>query len=227
MTPTRRPRSPGGDLRIAEALLFASPQPLSVEELSGRLPEGADVEAVLERAVGALCRARRQSRPGRGALGVPHRRRPFLRPRPRRGRAEEALPCGHGDPGDHRLSPAGDPGRDRGDPRRRHLQGHARPAARDRLDRLARPQARARTARDLWHDPGLPRPFRPRRDRRPARPRRTEGRRLHGGPGPSGLSVPIPSDADALREDEDPLEQDEPYELPDLDKDEGDEPTEE
>jgi segregation and condensation protein B len=35
-------------MRIAEALLFASPQPLSAEELKGRLPEGTDVTAVLQ-----------------------------------------------------------------------------------------------------------------------------------------------------------------------------------
>jgi segregation and condensation protein B len=35
-------------MRIAEALLFASPQPLSAEDLKGRLPEGTEVEAVLE-----------------------------------------------------------------------------------------------------------------------------------------------------------------------------------
>jgi segregation and condensation protein B len=35
-------------MRIAEALLFASPEPLGVEELRGRLPEGTDVEAILQ-----------------------------------------------------------------------------------------------------------------------------------------------------------------------------------
>src|SRR3954464_14996176 len=35
-------------MRIAEALLFASAEPLSVEDLKGRLPEGADVEAILQ-----------------------------------------------------------------------------------------------------------------------------------------------------------------------------------
>jgi segregation and condensation protein B len=35
-------------MRIAEALLFASAVPLSVEELRGRLPEGAEVEAILQ-----------------------------------------------------------------------------------------------------------------------------------------------------------------------------------
>ncbi|MBZ6074782.1 SMC-Scp complex subunit ScpB [Microvirga puerhi] len=34
--------------RIAEALLFASAAPLSVDDLAGRLPEGADVGAILE-----------------------------------------------------------------------------------------------------------------------------------------------------------------------------------
>jgi segregation and condensation protein B len=35
-------------MRIAEALLFAAAAPLSAEELSGRLPEGADVEKILQ-----------------------------------------------------------------------------------------------------------------------------------------------------------------------------------
>jgi segregation and condensation protein B len=34
-------------VRIAEALLFASAEPLDATELAGRLPEGADVEAIL------------------------------------------------------------------------------------------------------------------------------------------------------------------------------------
>jgi segregation and condensation protein B len=34
--------------RIAEALLFASPEPLSANDLRSRLPEGADVEAILD-----------------------------------------------------------------------------------------------------------------------------------------------------------------------------------
>jgi segregation and condensation protein B len=38
----------GEALRIAEALLFASAEPFSVEELAGRLPEGVDVAAILE-----------------------------------------------------------------------------------------------------------------------------------------------------------------------------------
>ncbi|MBO1906496.1 SMC-Scp complex subunit ScpB [Microvirga sp. 3-52] len=38
----------GEAMRIAEALLFAAAAPLSAEELSGRLPEGADVEKILQ-----------------------------------------------------------------------------------------------------------------------------------------------------------------------------------
>ena len=38
----------GEAMRIAEALLFASAAPLSAEDLAGRLPEGADVEKILQ-----------------------------------------------------------------------------------------------------------------------------------------------------------------------------------
>jgi segregation and condensation protein B len=38
----------GEAMRIAEALLFASAEPLSAEALAGRLPEGAQVEAILQ-----------------------------------------------------------------------------------------------------------------------------------------------------------------------------------
>ncbi|MBD2748675.1 SMC-Scp complex subunit ScpB [Microvirga sp. BT688] len=38
----------GEAMRIAEALLFASAAPLSVEDLGGRLPEGADVDKILQ-----------------------------------------------------------------------------------------------------------------------------------------------------------------------------------
>jgi segregation and condensation protein B len=37
----------GEAMRIAEALLFASAMPLSAEELAGRLPEGVDMEKIL------------------------------------------------------------------------------------------------------------------------------------------------------------------------------------
>jgi segregation and condensation protein B len=38
----------GEAMRVAEALLFASAEPLSAEDLTGRLPEGADVERILQ-----------------------------------------------------------------------------------------------------------------------------------------------------------------------------------
>jgi segregation and condensation protein B len=38
----------GEAMRIAEALLFASAEPLGAGELAGRLPEGADVEKILQ-----------------------------------------------------------------------------------------------------------------------------------------------------------------------------------
>ena len=57
-----------------------------------------------------------------------------------------------------------------------HLQGHARRAARDRLDQAAGPPARAGPPGDLRHDRAVPRPFRLRLDPGPAGPRRAEGR---------------------------------------------------
>lgn len=39
--------APSEELRIVEAFLFASPQPVSEEEIAGRLPEGSDVKALL------------------------------------------------------------------------------------------------------------------------------------------------------------------------------------
>lgn len=44
-------KAPADDLRIVEALLFASPQPLAEEEIAARLPPGCDVAALLA----ALC----------------------------------------------------------------------------------------------------------------------------------------------------------------------------
>ena len=38
---------PSEDLRIVEALLFASPEPVAEEEIASRLPEGRDVPALL------------------------------------------------------------------------------------------------------------------------------------------------------------------------------------
>ncbi len=45
------PDDMGHDVRLVEALLFASPQPVAEEEIAARLPEGRDVAALLA----ALC----------------------------------------------------------------------------------------------------------------------------------------------------------------------------
>ena len=53
VVPLRAPPEPaeapdhGEALRIAEALLFAAAEPLGRDELAGRLPEGADIDAIL------------------------------------------------------------------------------------------------------------------------------------------------------------------------------------
>ena len=39
--------TPSDELRVVEALLFASPHPVSEEDIAGRLPGGADVSALL------------------------------------------------------------------------------------------------------------------------------------------------------------------------------------
>ena len=76
--PPEQPRSPSAHLRILEALLFASAEPLAPAELAPHLGEGTDVEALLvalqaqyaPRGVN-LVQARRQ-------MGLPHRRRSRL-----------------------------------------------------------------------------------------------------------------------------------------------------
>ena len=111
-------------LRLAEALVFASAGPVSARALSQLLPEAADADAVI-----AALRARYA---GRGVElveaggGVQFRTAPDLAPRLRKV-VEDAAPAAarrHGDAGDHRLSPAGDP--------RRRSRKSAAPACRSR-----------------------------------------------------------------------------------------------
>ena len=140
-------------------------------------PTASTSPAVMAELQADLCAARRQSGAGRRRLGVPHRRRPRLPDEPRRGAAEEAVARGARSAGDHRLPPAGHARRDRGHPRRRDLQGHARHAAGDRMGAHARPPPHARPPGHLRHHGQVPRPFRAGGDPRPARHRGTEGRR--------------------------------------------------
>ena len=103
------------------------------------------------RAAADLCAARRQSGPRRRCLGVPHRRRSRLPDEPRHGAAAQTVARGARSAGDHRLPPAGDARRDRGYPRRRDLEGHARHAAGDGMGAHARPPPHARPSRHLRH----------------------------------------------------------------------------
>ncbi|MEY9376037.1 hypothetical protein ABIA10_001907 [Rhizobium leguminosarum] len=65
--------------RIAEALVFASSQPVSEGFLAERLPEKTDVHAIMLRLKEQYAPPGRQSCAGRRRLGLPHRRRPVLR----------------------------------------------------------------------------------------------------------------------------------------------------
>ncbi len=111
--------------REVEALLFAAAGPLSDADIAKRLPEGADVAGAI-----AALQARYQ---GRGVeLAFVAGRWRFQtaadlawlmtdeREEPRR-----LSPRRPGDPGDHRLPPAGHPRGDRGGAWRAGQQGHA------------------------------------------------------------------------------------------------------
>ena len=62
------------ELRLLEAMLFASAEPLDEKELAARLPQGIDVRRSAGAPAGGLRRARRQSRAHRRQVDVPHRR---------------------------------------------------------------------------------------------------------------------------------------------------------
>jgi segregation and condensation protein B len=213
--------------RIAEALLFASTQPLSADELKGRLPEGADIEAVLndlmafyaDRGVNLVRVAGRFAFRTAGDLSFVLARDVIEQKKLSRAAMETLA-----------------------------IIAYHQPVTRAEIEEI-RGVATSKGTLDALLESGWIR-LRGRR-RAPGRPvtygttptflehfgldriddlpglEELKGAGFIEGQAPSGMSVPLPSDADALREDEDPLEQDEPYDLPDLDKDEGYEPTEE
>ena len=119
--PSRRVASPE-DVRIAEAMVFASAEPLEESSIAARLSDGADVAAVMEEL--------RRLYAGRGvnlvrvapALDVPDRARPLLAARARRGGKAQAFARRDRDARHRRLSSAGDPRGHRGDPRRRRVE---------------------------------------------------------------------------------------------------------
>ena len=71
-------------LRLLEALLFAAAVPLDEKTLGARLPEDVDLKASLRALQAEYSHARRQSRPHRQQVDLPHRRRPVVAARPRR-----------------------------------------------------------------------------------------------------------------------------------------------
>ena len=146
-------RQPTADLKpIVEALIFASPEPLTLEG-AGR--SCSTTEPPRGHRGGRRGAARRDydehARPaaGRGRRRLPdrHAARPArvgAAPVPRAHDAE-AVGAGARDAGRHRLQAAGHGGRDRRDPRRQHV-GRARHADRSQADEDRRPQAGRRPA---------------------------------------------------------------------------------
>ena len=63
-------------VRMAEALVFASAEPVSEKQLAARLPDGIDVAAAMAELQQIYRQPRRQSGQGRRRLGLPHGRRP-------------------------------------------------------------------------------------------------------------------------------------------------------
>src|SRR6476646_2166257 len=117
--PPADPQARPEELRLLEALLFASTEPLDQATLAKRMPEGVDIKVAL-----AQLQADYASR---GVNLVRVANKWTFRTR------------GDRDAGDHRLSSACYPRGDRGNPRRDHLQGDAGRVARNRLDPAARP----------------------------------------------------------------------------------------
>ena len=142
-------------LRAVEAVLFAAEEPLGEAEIALHLGAGADVAAALAALQGHYAGRGVElvERGGRWhfqtaadlAYILRREREESRAPEPRRGR----------DAGDHRLSRAGQPRRDRGDPRRADLQGHAGRADGGGLGAARRAGARCRAGRS----PTRPRPI--------------------------------------------------------------------
>ncbi len=195
------------ELRILEAILFASSEPVDEKTLGAAHAGRRRRQAGAEPAEGRIRPARRQSRAHQRQMDVPHRQRPGLAADARGDAAAQAVARGDRDARRHRLSPAGDARRDRGYPRRHHVEGHDRRAARDRLDPAARPPQGARPPDHLWHDRRLRLAFRARSIERSARPRRAEGLGHAGRPSAAEfLGADARPTIRRLREDEDPLE---------------------
>ena len=211
----------GEALRIAEALLFAAAQPFSVEELAGRLPEGADVRAILEELSAQYA--------GRGVNLVRVSGRWAFRTA-----SDLSFVLSRDVVEQRKLSRAA--------METLAIVAYHQPVTRAEIEEI-RGVATSKGTLDLLLETGWVR-LRGRR-RAPGRPvtygttpeflvhfgldaiddlpglEELKGAGFMEGRVPSDLSVPIPSDDSTLREDEDPLEQDhifEPMELGDGDE---------
>jgi segregation and condensation protein B len=199
-------------LRIAEALLFAAAEPLSADDLRSRLPEGADVERILHDLVASYA--------GRGVNLVRVAGRWTFRTA-----------------GDLAFVLA----RDVVEPRRLSraametlaIIAYHQPVTRAEIEEI-RGVATSKGTLDTLLETGWIR-LRGRR-KAPGRPvtfgtsrhflehfgldaiedlpglEELKGAGLFEGRLPPGLAVPVPSDSDTLRDDEDPLEDSEPFE---------------
>ena len=203
-------------LRILEALLFAAAEPLAEAYLAGHLKSDDDVTALLEELQGFLRQPRHQPDARGRQVGVSHGRGSGLSAGAPRHRAAPSVQGGHGDAGHHRLPPAGDARRDRGNPRRGGLGRHHRRADGGELGAPARSPPRSGPADHLWHTdqflehfgfdgikdlPGLA---------------ELKGSGLLSSNLPPDFTVPEPNDAMALMPDELPLDagEEETGELP-------------
>ncbi|MDF2812139.1 MAG: scpB [Microvirga sp.] len=211
----------GEALRIAEALLFASAEPFTVEELAGRLPEGTDVAAILEELSAQYA--------GRGVNLVRVSGRWAFRTA-----SDLSFVLARDVVEQKKLSRAA--------METLAIVAYHQPVTRAEIEEI-RGVATSKGTLDLLLETGWVR-LRGRR-RAPGRPvtygttpefldhfgldaiddlpglEELKGSGFMEGRVPSDLSVPIPSDDNTLREDEDPLEQDdlfEPMELGDGDE---------
>ena len=199
------------ELRLLEALLFASAEPIDQATLAKRMPDGVDVKAALAqlqaeyapRGVNLVRVANKWTFRTAGDLSwLMTRKHRDGASRGRRSRCSRSS-----------LSPTGDTRRDRGDPRRDHIKGNAGCAAetgwirpRGRRKTPGRPLTFGTTEaflsqfslEALGDLPGL---------------EELKGTGLLDSRLPSGFSVPTPSDDVALREDEDPLDAGDTLEL--------------
>src|SRR5215217_8360994 len=211
----------GEALRIAEALLFAAREPLAAQELAGRLPEGSDVAAVLadlaehyaDRGVNLVQVAGRWTFRTAGDLSY-LLARDVVEPRKlsRAGMETLAIIAYHQPVTRAEIEEIRGVATSKGTLDTLLETGWIRLRGRRRVP--GRPVTYGTTRGFLEHFgldaiddlPGL---------------EELKGAGLLDGRIPAGLSVPVPSDVDALAPDEDPLDADEMFRLPDLDKDDG------